>query len=120
MILVVAEQKDGKLNRASWETVAAAQQLSGEKVSSAPPAWHTPHRVVVGAPRVVSSPAAFLPSPQPASLIYGFAPEYAFTLGLLAGAAVAVVGVLMGLGLLSLRSPRVTEFAPQPLPKKAF
>jgi electron transfer flavoprotein alpha subunit len=29
VILVVAEQKDGKLNRASWEAVAAAQQLSG-------------------------------------------------------------------------------------------
>ena len=29
MILVVAEQKDGKLNRASWETIAAAQQLAG-------------------------------------------------------------------------------------------
>jgi electron transfer flavoprotein alpha subunit len=29
VILVVAEQKDGKLNRASWETIAAAQQLSG-------------------------------------------------------------------------------------------
>ena len=29
MILVVAEHKDGKLNRASWETVAAAQALSG-------------------------------------------------------------------------------------------
>ena len=29
MILVVAEQKDGKLNRASWETIAAAQALSG-------------------------------------------------------------------------------------------
>jgi electron transfer flavoprotein alpha subunit len=28
MILVVAEQKDGKLNRASWEAIAAAQQLS--------------------------------------------------------------------------------------------
>ena len=28
MILVVAEQKDGKLNRASWEAVAAAQQLA--------------------------------------------------------------------------------------------
>src|SRR5262245_54606197 len=26
MILVVAEQRDGKLNRASWETIAAAQQ----------------------------------------------------------------------------------------------
>jgi electron transfer flavoprotein alpha subunit len=29
VILVIAEQKDGKLNRASWETIAAAQQLSG-------------------------------------------------------------------------------------------
>ena len=28
MILVVAEQRDGKLNRATWETVAAAQQLA--------------------------------------------------------------------------------------------
>jgi len=27
MILVVAEQKDGRLNRASWEAIAAAQQL---------------------------------------------------------------------------------------------
>ena len=27
MILVVAEQRDGKLNRASWESIAAAQQL---------------------------------------------------------------------------------------------
>jgi electron transfer flavoprotein alpha subunit len=29
VILVVAEQKDGKLNRASWEAIAAAQQLAG-------------------------------------------------------------------------------------------
>ena len=29
MILVVAEQKDGALNRASWEAVAAAQQMGG-------------------------------------------------------------------------------------------
>jgi electron transfer flavoprotein alpha subunit len=29
VILVIAEQKDGKLNRATWEAVAAAQQLSG-------------------------------------------------------------------------------------------
>jgi electron transfer flavoprotein alpha subunit len=29
MILVIAEQRDGKLNRASWETVAGAQQLAG-------------------------------------------------------------------------------------------
>src|SRR5438552_2743894 len=28
MILVVAEQRAGKLNRATWETVAAAQQLA--------------------------------------------------------------------------------------------
>ena len=30
MILVIAEQREGKLNRASWETVAAAQQLAGK------------------------------------------------------------------------------------------
>jgi electron transfer flavoprotein alpha subunit len=29
LILVVAEQRDGKLNRATWEAVAAAQQLGG-------------------------------------------------------------------------------------------
>ena len=29
MILVIAEQHDGKLNRATWETIAAAQQLAG-------------------------------------------------------------------------------------------
>ena len=29
MILVVAEQREGRLNRASWEAVAAAQQLAG-------------------------------------------------------------------------------------------
>jgi electron transfer flavoprotein alpha subunit len=29
MILVIAEQKDGTLNRASWEAIAAAQQLVG-------------------------------------------------------------------------------------------
>jgi len=29
MILVIAEQRGGKLNRATWEAIAAAQQLSG-------------------------------------------------------------------------------------------
>lgn len=29
MILVFAEQREGKLNRATWETIAAAQQLAG-------------------------------------------------------------------------------------------
>ncbi len=29
MILVVAEQRDGRLNRATWEAIAAAQQLAG-------------------------------------------------------------------------------------------
>ncbi len=31
MVLVIAEQRDGKLNRASWETIAAAQQ-TGEPI----------------------------------------------------------------------------------------
>ncbi len=30
MILVVAEQRDGTLNRATWETIAAAQALAGD------------------------------------------------------------------------------------------
>ena len=29
MILVVAEQREGALNRASWEAIAAAQQMGG-------------------------------------------------------------------------------------------
>ena len=29
MVLAIAEHKDGKLNRASWEAIAAAQQLAG-------------------------------------------------------------------------------------------
>ncbi len=33
MILVIAEVRDGKLNRASWEVVAAAQQLSSASAS---------------------------------------------------------------------------------------
>jgi electron transfer flavoprotein alpha subunit len=31
MILVVAEQNRGKLHRASWEAVAAAQELAGDQ-----------------------------------------------------------------------------------------
>jgi electron transfer flavoprotein alpha subunit len=34
MILVVAEQRDGKLNRATWETIVGAQQLAA--ITSAP------------------------------------------------------------------------------------
>jgi electron transfer flavoprotein alpha subunit len=37
MILVVAEQKDGKLNRASWEAIAGAQQLADIGGASAGP-----------------------------------------------------------------------------------
>jgi hypothetical protein len=40
-----------------------------------------------------------------------------FTLGLVAGAVVAVVGVLMGLGLLSLRSSRTIEYVAAPAKK---
>jgi electron transfer flavoprotein alpha subunit len=30
VILVIAEQRDGKLNRATWETIAGAQQIGGD------------------------------------------------------------------------------------------
>lgn len=35
MILVIAEQRDGRLNRASWETIAAAQQAGGGPIKIA-------------------------------------------------------------------------------------
>ena len=35
MILVIAEQRDGQLNRASWETLAAAQALAGVPADAA-------------------------------------------------------------------------------------
>ncbi len=31
MILVIAEHRDGRLNRATWETITAAQQLAGDQ-----------------------------------------------------------------------------------------
>jgi electron transfer flavoprotein alpha subunit len=34
MMLIVAEQRGGKLNRASWEAIAAAQQMAGEAVAA--------------------------------------------------------------------------------------
>ena len=34
MILVVAEQRDGALNRASWEAIAAAQQMAGDAAAT--------------------------------------------------------------------------------------
>jgi electron transfer flavoprotein alpha subunit len=40
VILVIAEQRDGKLNRTTWETIAAAQQLAG--VTGAPIAIAVP------------------------------------------------------------------------------
>src|SRR5207237_299392 len=52
VILVVAEQRDGKLNRATWETVAGAQQLAG--ITNAPIAIPIPG---VGAGDVAHGPA---------------------------------------------------------------
>ena len=46
MILVIAEQREGKLNRATWETIAGAQQLAG--ITSAPIAILVPGAQVAG------------------------------------------------------------------------
>ena len=47
MILVIAEQRGGKLNRATWETIAAAQQLAG--ITGAPIAILVPGAHAAGA-----------------------------------------------------------------------
>jgi electron transfer flavoprotein alpha subunit len=36
VILVIAEQREGKLNRATWETIAAAQQMGGDIIVLVP------------------------------------------------------------------------------------
>ena len=51
MILVIAEQRDGKLNRATWETIAAAQALAGDmpiKVVVLGPAGGVPQELAGG------------------------------------------------------------------------
>ena len=51
MILVIAEQRDGKLNRATWETIAAAQALAGGlpiKVVVLGPAGSVPQELAGG------------------------------------------------------------------------
>ena len=41
MILVIAEQRSGKVNRATWETIAAAQQIAaGQPIAVAVPGAH--------------------------------------------------------------------------------
>jgi electron transfer flavoprotein alpha subunit len=49
MLLVIAEQRDGVLNRASWEAIAAAQQLAG--------GGETIVVAVPGSPQDVAAPA---------------------------------------------------------------
>ena len=66
MIVVIAEQRDGRLNRASWEAIAAAQQLAGG----------TPvHVAVAGAD--VSAAAQELAAAQVAEVIALTAPALA-------------------------------------------
>ena len=55
MILVIAEQRDGRLNRATWETIAGAQQIAGSS---------TPITVVVPGGRESSSAAKEIAAAQ--------------------------------------------------------
>ena len=55
MILVIAEQRGGRLNRATWETIAGAQQLAGSS---------TPITVVVPGGKEASSAADEIASAQ--------------------------------------------------------
>jgi hypothetical protein len=87
VILVITEQKDGKLNRASWEAIAAAQELSG---GSVPVKWRSSARrggvaselatAAVAEVLTVTSRRSRLP-PMPscaaAALITGRAPAHA-------------------------------------------
>ena len=47
MILVIAEQRNGKLNRASWETIAAAQALAALSADASPETGGMPIKLAV-------------------------------------------------------------------------
>ena len=47
MILVIAEQRNGKLNRASWETIAAAQALAALSADVSPETFGMPIKLAV-------------------------------------------------------------------------
>ena len=47
MILVIAEQRDGRLNRASWEAIAAAQALAALKAEELPETFGTPIKIAI-------------------------------------------------------------------------
>ena len=47
MILVIAEQRNGKLNRASWETIAAAQALAALSADASPETFGMPIKLAV-------------------------------------------------------------------------
>ena len=47
MIVVIAEQRDGKLNRASWEAIAAAQVLAALKADEFPQTFGTPIKIAM-------------------------------------------------------------------------
>jgi electron transfer flavoprotein alpha subunit len=47
VILVIAEQREGKLNRASWEAIAAAQQLAGLRAEASAKAGGMPIKIAV-------------------------------------------------------------------------
>jgi electron transfer flavoprotein alpha subunit len=60
MILVIAEQRGGKLNRATWETIAAAQQMAaGEPIAI----------ILPGAPAATAAAAAELAAAAVAEVI---------------------------------------------------
>jgi electron transfer flavoprotein alpha subunit len=63
MILVIAEQREGKLHRASWEAVAAAQELAGDQTVDALMLGANPataaaelSQAAIGAVHVIDSP----------------------------------------------------------------
>ncbi|MEZ5284486.1 MAG: hypothetical protein R2712_06700 [Vicinamibacterales bacterium] len=103
MILVIAEQKDGKLNRASWEAIAAAQQLGGGS---------TPITVAVMG-QGVSGPAGELAQAAVAKVLtVEHAALAAYTPDGFVQAAAAVVGQVSPAHVIFAHTYQTRDFAP--------
>jgi Ca-activated chloride channel family protein len=97
------------------DLVRAAQRLSGDRVGAAlPPAWHTPRRAIVGAPRVVPQPLPPAPVARTSGLLVGLSRERIFALGLAAGGLISFATLVVCVLLVRLRAAAPISFGPQP------
>ena len=87
MILVIAEQRDGKLNRATWETIVGAQQIAA--------AMSLPITVVVPGGKQASGAANDIAAAQVTEVVSVYFPEKGKKTQMIAGSPAEAAAALV-------------------------